>query len=265
MKYTVLVSTPQLHKEKTGIIANHIQSFPSNDFEYAVGTQIFLTDAGGLKIGETVENSTLRHVAYSCADNGLERRYLLIKPIVGEIVSRDVIEVEGLVYETLTFEKSDLVVDYENRRRLIEQLYPEYLIIEDDCVVIKEGKLSRAEKGDYMIIDYDQTGKAQLLSIVKRSESKSLITIDDQNGNDDISDKVDTVIIPDAESIPAVHITDPLPSEKDFTPDQMMRDCFPGCAIHTRTAVTHRPETLPQKLEREYQEAQMNKALGRDN
>lgn len=254
MKYTVLVSTPQLHKEKTGIIANHIQSFPSNDYEYAVGTEIFLTDAGGLKIGETVEKSALRHVAYSCADKGLEQRYLLVKPIVGKIVSHDVIEIEGLVYETLTFEETNLVVDYENRRRLIKQLYPEYLIIEDDGAVIKEGKLSRAEKGDYLIINYDQSRKPQLLSIVKGSESKSLITIDDQNGNDDISDKVDTLIIPDAESIPAVHITDHLPSEKDFTPDQMMRDCFPD-----------RCESVVAKMEREYNEYQRDKALGRLN
>lgn len=223
MKYTVIVSTPEIHARKMGIAAQNILKFPLHDFEFKPGTLIHLTEATNFQVGEIITHSALRQLSYSRVDNGLEERYLVVKPVVAKVTAVNAMDVEVFVYETLTFEHTDRVVDHDKRMMTIDSLYPGYITIKDD------GSLSHVVKGDYMIIR-SIGGSIQYDKKLDPSEIRKLNELADitSETNVDVSDMVDKVIPMAVESIPAVQITDPLPSEKDFTPEQMMRDCFPG-------------------------------------
>lgn len=270
MKYVVTVTHKDLELKGLSMVSHFIPKFPLHEFKAKPGSMVMISAPKcDLQTGEIVSIEAMKEVANSHADPGLDERYLIVKPIWAT-VTLNCIVIEAKVIETIRFEKTDLIVDYDARMNAINSLFPE-------CITFRDRKETRnIVSGDIVILHDSNIMGKPILTFEGRKEIRNVPLTGqekaaEENGpaetyTEDIEESKpeNTENYVTAESIPAVDITDPLPSEKEFTPTQMMRDCFPGCAQYIGDQKRqHRPETLPQKLEREYREAKMNESLGR--
>lgn len=253
MKYVVTVTIRDLSMKGLALVSHYIQKFPLHEFKATSGSMVMLINPKcDLKTGEVVSIEAMREIANTYADAGMDERYLIVKPIFASVTPQCV-EIEAKVIETISFEKTDMVVDYDRRLQTIDSLFPGYITIRDrketrhivsgDTVILHDsnimGKPILTFEGRKEIRNVPLTGQEKSAEEIRITFNPDNINMfDGDNGpvktcaeDTEESKPENSEIYVTAESVPAVDITDPLPSEQSYHNSQSRIGT--ACMIHS--------------------------------
>lgn len=134
MNYIVTVTTKELEQNGDVIVASRISKFPVDTCFGAEGTRIFgvpkKMDASKIIVGEKLSVSFA--IAAACDSQidllNYEDSYVVVS-VLHAVSKKNYNELTTCCIEKINFPPTDLVVDYDNRLKMLQSLYPEHIVL----------------------------------------------------------------------------------------------------------------------------------------
>ena len=134
MNYIVTVTTKELEQNGDAIVASRISKFPVDTCFGVEGTRIFRVpekmDASKINVGEKISISFATAVARDSQIDLLkyEESYVVVS-VLHAVSKKNYNELTTCCIEKINFPPTDLVVDYDNRLKVLQSLYPEHIVL----------------------------------------------------------------------------------------------------------------------------------------
>lgn len=134
MNYIVTVTTEEMEQAGRAIVANHISKFPIDACFGIEGTRIFRIPkkeaVSEINVGEKISLSFATAMARDSQIElfNHEDSYVVVS-VLYAASKKNYNELTTCCIEKINFPPTDLVVDYDNRLKMLQSLYPEHIVL----------------------------------------------------------------------------------------------------------------------------------------